>query len=144
MPRRKYVTSTRKLLDPPKITLRARRFDVYSRAGLEPVSIVAGLNEPESRIYHALVELGVRFEVQAPFFGNNYLGGARADFLLHDYGIDLEYQGPFHGTAYGVARDVLRNMGLEASGYRVVPIYERDLADLKRRLLEIIGVPVGV
>jgi len=110
---------------------------------LEPVAPVPGLNGPESRIYWALQELGIRFSVQTALLGGNILGGARAEFLLFDYGIDIEFNGPFHGTTEGRARDILRNLTVEKAGFRVIPLFDRDLLDLKRRILEIIGSPIG-
>jgi very-short-patch-repair endonuclease len=64
------------------------------------------------------------------------------DFLLPDYRVDLEVRGPFHDTSSGLARDVLRNSVIEASGFKVVQIDNKDFYRLKPRILEIIGTPV--
>jgi len=145
MPKR-LLTSPRKAMSAPRINIRARKLIRLSRPDLPPVTQVPGLNLPESRIHKALTELKIRFQVQRNVLGGGILGGAKADFLLPDYMIDLEYQGPFHGVAAGKARDVLRNLGVASKGYRVVPLYERDLKRLKPRILELIGKPsmVGV
>lgn len=138
------VKPARKLLTTPRITIRARKIRPVTPSQLPLVALVPGLNQPESRIYYALRELRLNFQMQVNAFGGSILGGGRADFLLPDYLIDLEYQGPFHGTAEGSARDVLRNISFEALGYRVETLYERDLFRLKPRLLEIIGRPIVV
>ena len=145
MPKR-LMSSPRKMMSAPRISIRARKFIRLSRPDLPPVTQVPGLNIPESRIYKALKELKIRFQVQRNVLGGGILGGAKADFLLPDYMVDLEYQGPFHGVAEGKARDVLRNLGLTSKGYRVVQLYEQDLKRLVPRILELIGKPsmVGV
>lgn len=141
MARKRFLKSPRKLLGSPRISLRARRF-FQPIPRMEPVAIVGGLNDPESRIYWALTELKVNFTTQKNILGGDYIGGARLDFLLPDYRIDLEYQGPFHDVTRGAAKDALRNIGVAASGYRVVKVYQHDLPRLKPRLLELIGRPL--
>tara|TARA_R100001530_G_C4296731_1_gene149433 strand:+ start:236 stop:679 length:444 start_codon:yes stop_codon:yes gene_type:complete len=145
MPKR-LISSPRKMMSAPRISIRARKLTSLTRPELPPIQNVPGLNIPESRIYKALKELKIRFEIQRNVLGGGILGGAKADFLLPDYMIDLEYQGPFHGVAEGKARDVLRNLGVTSKGYRVVQLYERDLKRLVPRILELIGKPsmVGV
>mgnify|MGYP003147241188 CR=1 FL=1 len=143
MPRR-LLSSPRKAISAPRIFIRARKLGRITKPDLPPIDIVPGLNSPESRIYKALKELKINFDVQRNVFGGSILGGARADFLLPDYKINLEYQGPFHGIAEGRARDILRNIGLTSKGYRVVALFQQDLKRLKPRLLEVIGKPVMV
>ncbi len=143
MPKR-LMSSPRKMMSAPRIHIRARKLYKLTRPDLPPIDIQPGLNQPESRIYKALTELKIRFEIQRNVLGGGILGGARADFLLPDYKIDLEYQGPFHGVAEGQARDILRNIGLSSQGWRVVPLYQRDLKRLVPRILEVIGKPVMV
>jgi len=70
------------------------------------------------------------------------LGGAKLDFFLPDYMVDLEYNGPFHGTTEGKAKDALRTLALAKDGIRLVVIKEFDLPDLKRVIMEKIGAPV--
>ena len=132
------------MMSAPRINIRARKLIRLSRPDLPPISQVPGLNLPESRIHKALTDLKINFQIQRNVLGGGILGGARADFLLPDYKIDLEYQGPFHGVAAGQARDILRNIGLTSKGYRVVQLYERDLKRLVPRILELIGRPVMV
>ena len=141
MARPRLLQSPRKLLTRPKITLRARKFTI-AVPRLPPVAIVPGLNDPESRIYNALRELQLNFSVQRGVLGGDVLGGARMDFLLFDYRIDLEYNGPFHDVTSGRAKDALRNLGIARMGYRVETVFERDLPRLKPRILEIIGRPL--
>jgi len=100
------------------------------------------MNQPETRIDYALNDLKVRHTAQLGFYGNTILGGARADFDLPDYGIVMNFQGVFHGTTEGRARDVIVNLSYTTSGRRLVFIYERDLKRLKPRILEIIGRPI--
>ena len=115
---------------------------LYSRDILPPVEEVPGLNGPESRVYWALHELKIDFLPQKSLFGGNILGGARTDFLLPDYRIDLEYAGPLHSTTEGRGRDTLRNIGVLSLGYTVRTLTERDLPNLKQRILQLIGRPV--
>ena len=143
MPRR-LLTSPRKAISAPRIFIRSRKLGRITKPDLPPVAIVPGLNGPESRIYKALTQLKINFDVQRNVLGGSILGGARADFILPDYRINLEYQGPFHGVTEGRARDVLRNIGMTSKGYRVVAIFQQDLKRLKPRLLELIGKPVMV
>lgn len=121
--------------------MRARKFTIAAPK-LPPVAIVPGLNDPESRIYNALRELQLNFSVQRGVLGGDVLGGARMDFLLFDYRIDLEYNGPFHDVTAGRAKDALRNLGITRMGYKVETVFERDLPRLKPRILEIIGRPL--
>lgn len=145
MPARSPFTKpARKLLVGPRINIRARKVRPPGVQALADIVPVPGLNIPESRIYYALRELRINFQMQVNAFGGSILGGGRADFLLPDYLIDLEYAGPFHGTTEGRARDVLRNISFEAQGYRIETLYERDLYRLKPRILEIVGRPVAV
>ena len=143
MPRR-LLSSPRKALSAPRIFIRAQKLGRITKPELPAVTIIRGLNGPESRIYKALTELKITFDVQRNVFGGSILGGARADFILPDYRINLEYQGPFHGVTEGRARDILRNIGMTSKGYRVVAIFQQDLKRLKPRLLELIGKPVMV
>ena len=143
MPRR-LMTSPRKAISAPRIHIRSRKLGRLTKPDLEPIELVQGLNSPESRIHKALRELKIRFQVQRIILGGSVLGGARADFILTDYRIDLEYRGPFHGIAEGKGRDILRDIGIRSRGYRVVPLFQHDLPRLKPRLLEVIGKPVMV
>lgn len=140
MPRRGLFTkSWKKVGTAPRIYPRARKI---GRAVLRPYDSVLprpGMNVPETMIANALDELKISYQPQSSFGGGSILGGGRMDFLLPSYRIDLEYNGPFHGTTEGGAHDLLRNQQVVARGYRVVKLYERDLARLKPRILEIVG-----
>jgi very-short-patch-repair endonuclease len=136
---RKFVVSLQSLIGSTPIRVR--------RAGIKPkkspqVTKYVGLNEPESIIYNALKDLKIRFETQTPVSGGNILGGAKLDFFLPDYNVDLEYSGPFHSTTQGKARDILRTAALLGQGIRVVTIDQFDLPSIKSVIIEKIGVPI--
>lgn len=141
---KRFLKPPRELLTAPRINLRSRKMNVYSDPGaLPPVPPVQGLNNAEARVYWALKQLGVQFETQVNILGGSILGGGRADFLVGPpYNVDIEYNGPFHGTSYGLGRDLLRNAGFISLGYRVEKVYERDFPRLKDRLRQILGVPL--
>lgn len=128
-------------------SVRARKVAPYKRdvQGLVAPAFSNGyaLNQPESIIFYALQELKINFSAQVGLAGGSVLGGARADFLLPDYRMNLEYHGPQHDTTYGAARDLLRNITVKQRGYRVIQVYEADLKRIKPRLLEIVGRPIG-
>lgn len=133
-----------KLIHTPTITPRARKLRVYSTVGkLAPITPDPGLNQPETRVAHALSELKIPYLAQQSFLGGSILGGARSDFTLPAYGIVLLVDGPFHRTSYGLARDVLVDATYRAAGYSVIH-FSTDLVDenLKQHLLDAIGVPL--
>lgn len=137
-----FVSSSAKLLRAPRIYPRARKISRAKLRAYDPVIPRPGMNVPETMIANALDELKIIYQAQASFGGGSILGGGRMDFLLPLHRIDLEYNGPFHGTTEGTARDALRNLLAQQQGYRVVTIHQRDLARLKPRILEAIGRPV--
>ena len=88
----------------------------------------------------ALNELHIRNLPQFSILGGGYLGGAVLDWLLPEYNVDLEYNGPFHETSGGSTRDQLRNIGgISRRGLRVEKLRESDLWNLKPRILYLIG-----
>ena len=101
-----------------------------------------GMNEPESIIYDALTKLKIKNTPQQASEGGSSFGGSKMDFFLPDYNVDLEYNGPFHGTTEGKAKDALRTLALAKDGIRLVTIKEFDLPALKRVIMEKIGAPV--
>lgn len=135
---RRFTTSPRNLLTFVKISVRRTGF----KTAKVPEPLIAGLNEPETKVANALTELKIKFEMQKNMFGGSVLGGAKLDFFLPDYSVDLEYNGPFHGTTEGLAKDTLRNAQLMRSGIRLVIISEFDLPRIKPVILERIGVPL--
>ena len=135
----KLLRQVRRIGD--RLAVRSRKF-TYARPALPDIMPDPGLNIPETRVAHALTELQISFTTQFSILGGDILGGGRADFLLSDYRIDLEYNGPFHDVQRGNARDQLRNVGFQTLGYRIETLHEPDLYRLKPRLLEIIGRPV--
>src|SRR3990167_4957911 len=106
------------LLGKPRLYVRARKVRLPS-TGLAPIVPIPGLNQAETRVQLALDELGIVSVRQQNILGGSLLGGARADWILPAYRIALEFAGPFHGTTEGRGRDALRNLGVEAQGYRV-------------------------
>lgn len=126
-----------------RAAVRAQTVRRGPRPGLAPVQPVGGLNQSESRIYHALRKMNVRFTVQQGFMGGSILGGARADFVLPDFRAVLLHQGPHHLTSAGKARDALVDLTYQQSGYRILRTYEHDLPRLTARLRELLGVPLG-
>ncbi len=136
---RKFVVPLQSLMgvDP----IRVRKTGIKSpKVGQAPK--YQGLNEPESIIYGALTALKIKFEAQSPVAGGNTFGGAKLDFFLPDYNVDLEYNGPFHATTQGKARDILRTASLLGKGIRVVTIDQFDLPKIKSVIIEKIGAPI--
>ncbi len=135
---KRFVSGSRYFVTPPKISLKKRGLP---KAKLE-VKLIEGLNEPETLVYNALQELKINFRVQQSKYGGATLGGAKLDFFLPDYSVDLEYNGPFHSTAEGKARDLLRQVTLARDGIRLVTLDVLDLPRLKPAILSKIGTPV--
>lgn len=131
--------------------LRGPRFDVTARP---PVTVkppyprqvwVDGklLSVPHSRIYRALEQFKIPFETESKAGGGHVLGGIMVDFWLPTYRIALEYQGPFHNTEVGRARDIIRFANRGRLGARqVVEIFERDLDHIYDFLRNIVGYTV--
>lgn len=140
----RFTVPPLRLIHTPTITPRAGKVNPYVHAGqLVPIAPDPGLNQPETRVAHALTELNIYYIAQQSFLGGSILGGARSDYTLPDYGIVLLVDGPFHRTDYGLARDVLVDATYRAAGYSVIH-FSTDLVDanLKQHLLDAIGVPL--
>ena len=135
---RKFTAPVLDLLVKSKLSVKKKSIPVTK----EVVLTFVGQNVPESMITRALQALKIKFEAQSQRFGGSILGGAKLDFFLPDYMVDLEYNGPFHGTTEGKAKDALRTLALAKDGIRLVVIKEFDLPDLKRVIMEKIGAPV--
>lgn len=139
----KRLTGLKKLGGGLRINVRARKTRPYQTPGLPDILplVVQGrqLNIPETRIFLALSELKVKFIPQYSILGGDIIGGARFDFYLPEYKIDLEYAGPFHTTNNGQARDSLRNIGPANRGIRIVTLKESDLPILKSVLIKLLG-----
>ena len=135
---RKFTAPVLDLLVKSKLSVKKNSIPVTK----EVVLTFVGQNVPESMITRALQALKIKFEAQSQRFGGSILGGAKLDFFLPDYMVDLEYNGPFHGTTEGKAKDALRTLALAKDGIRLVTIKEFDLPDLKRVIMEKIGAPV--
>jgi len=135
---RKFTAPVLDLLVKSKLSVKKKSVPVTK----EVVLTFVGQNVPESMITRALQALKIKFEAQSQRFGGSILGGAKLDFFLPDYMVDLEYNGPFHGTTEGKAKDALRTLALSKDGIRLVVIKEFDLPDLKRVIMEKIGAPV--
>lgn len=142
MPAARLLKSMQRLGSAPRLSARARKVRInYAPLYRPPPEPVVGLNGPESEIFHALVDLKVNFTAQASFLGGDFIGGARADFLLHDVRKVLLFDGPFHDTAYGRARDTLTDITYRSLGYEPVHMHPADLYNLKPYLLGIMGRP---
>jgi len=133
-----------------KSLLRRKRPSIYKRALIKPykppperVRTPEGylLNIPESQIYRALEKLKVNFSSQVKLKGGSRAGGSLLDFVLWDKRIVLEFQGFFHTTAEGKAKDFWRKVRREQAGFMVVYLYNNDLKNLHRRLTQIMGAP---
>lgn len=132
----------RKLGKAPTLFPRARKVRTYYNPDYRPpVQPIGQLNIPETEIYRALTELKLNFQTQVPLNGGNFLGGARADFILPDYRIVLDFKGPWHFTAYGTGRDLLKDLVYTESGLTRHTLNDDDMRRLKPRILEIIGRP---
>lgn len=139
-----FLQPLRKMGKSPRLSTRARKVRVnYNPEYLPPVQSVLGMNQWESRVALALEELKITYQPQAAFGGGNTVGGSRADFLLPDYRVVILVNGPFHDTTYGRARDVLAEFNYQAAGLRIERIYGSDFSNLKPRLLELLGSPIG-
>lgn len=89
------------------------------------------LSYGESIIYEALRSMGIPFEANTWVLGRT-AGGAQLDFVIPaPWYVVIEYQGEFHQTSEGEARDRLRNFLRRGLGYRIVYIYERDLPNIR-------------
>lgn len=124
-----------------RLYVRSRKL-TYAAPGLEDITPEPGLNIPETRIERALTELNVNFSVQQEFLGGSILGGLKADFVLNDYGIVLDYKGPWHFTAYGQGRDLLKDIAYGDVRLKRITLNDQDMIRLKPRILEIIGRPI--
>lgn len=138
---KRFLKPPRELGFSSKIFPRSKKIRL---TGIEdkPIIPLPGMNQPETRIARALDALKIRYVAQQNFLGGTILGGARADFTLIDYAIVFLYNGVFHGTTEGRARDAIVNQSYTTSGKRVIPLYERDLKNLKPRILELVGRPL--
>lgn len=138
---RRFNKPPREIGFAPKINSRARKIRLPSLTP-KPVIPLPGMNQPESKVAYALNDLHIRYTAQQSFLGGTILGGARSDFTLIDYNIVFLFNGIFHGTTEGRARDAIVNQSYTAEGKRVIPLYDRDLPRIKPRILELIGRPL--
>jgi len=131
--------------------LSGRRFDVRRKlpskniAVVDRIAIVNGhaLNIPESKIYFALTDMNIRFTAQEVRGGARKLGSADADFYLPAYNTILEFQGVFHNTDSGRARDIIREANRRRlfGVNRILYLYDRDMVRIHARLRELLGRP---
>ena len=139
----KFVAPSNKLMKAPKIAVRARKLRTPVVTPYEDVTPLPGQNKPETIISLALDELKIMHIPQQRFGGGGILGGAKADQYLPDYRMVLLYNGPFHGTTEGAARDLLTEQTYSIRGLKVVKLFAYDLPRIKPRLLEVIGRPIA-
>jgi hypothetical protein len=123
------------------VTLRRKAALRKSIAEFAPIYVDGKLlTIPEAKIFKALTDLKIPFQAQKVIGRQRELGGAVADFWLPSRGIILEYQGVFHKTDEGAARDFFRAASRAQFGaIDVIPIYDTDLPRIHDRLLELLG-----
>jgi len=146
----------REVLKGPRLDVRSRTLETW-RGPRHPIVIeqvvVDGilLNVPESLIYQALERLRLEFTAQPSLGLGNALGGARPDFILHEYNMVLGFHGPWHFTFEGKVRDFWREVMYQAFGLTSVFLVDEDLRDehgqysigsTMRRIMEVIGSPL--
>jgi very-short-patch-repair endonuclease len=143
MPKKSSLSSTGKSFLSSGFGVRKRGLKSVYKPPPDLVRLPTGqyLNIPESKVYRALEDLKINFSAQESFGGGRTLGGSLADFVLPDYQLVIEYQGPFHSTSEGSARDFWRRVAREQAGFMVAYLYEEDLINIHRRLKEILGAP---
>lgn len=145
MPRSLFNAAFRKMNTARSISIRSRvrrpARQPNPLEGIVPIVINGrALNRPETLIAQTLAQMKIQAIPQFSFLGGDFLGGGRMDWYLPRYRIDLEYNGPFHETSGGKARDALRNVGVRASkGVRVEALHFEDLFDLKAKIRKIVG-----
>lgn len=131
----------------PRFDLQSRKIRPPSETELAPGLVIHGrvLNKDESEIVRALNVLQWPYEVQVPIGGSNELGASSLDILLTGFipNINVEFDGPFHDSAVGSAKDFLRNVNRAASGLIVVRLDAQDtrngLGHLIDALIEAVG-----
>ena len=84
------------------------------------------MTEPERKLWRALrgrqLE-GFRFRRQHP------IGICVADFVCLEKRLVIEVDGGQHGEPAQIAHDARRTQWLEAEGYRVIRVWNRDVMD---------------
>ena len=97
----------------------------------------------EVRVARLLERMGIVFEAQVSFAGGaGILGGMRVDFILPDYQTVIRPMGYWHTLPHRRARDELQRQYLEARGFRVIDLWEEDMANLAEILPQKLGIPV--
>ena len=141
----KLSKTGRRAIQGPRIEVRRRGF---RRPAAQVLPIVVNgdrLTIPETMIYLALTKLGIPFTTQKKVGGTRRLGSALLDFWLPFHKIVIEYQGPFHATTIGGAKDFRRQVVRRQFGAaQIVYLYERDLDELYTRLLQVIKAPANL
>ena len=145
MPRKSAITPAGKeFLRGGRLSVTKRGFGPPPEEIFPLVTLPTGetLNSWESEVYQALVDLNVNFDAQVRIGGSRVLGGGLVDFVLIDYNLALEIQGPFHDTVEGPERDFWRNVVRAQAGLMTVYIREDDFIDIHRALTLIMGAPM--
>lgn len=118
----------------------------WKRPSIPPRPIIlpngTRMNAEEAVVYRALLRRKVNFEPQAKIGGGNVKGGGIVDFALWQHGIAIEYQGPFHATSSGQAKDFLRRVARQEAGLQTVYIYKQDLQNIDAVLGRILAAPM--
>ncbi len=101
------------------------------------------LSSWEYKVMRALQKRAIPFAMQISYEGGvGILGGMRVDFVLHEHGVMLRIQGPWHTMPNARSRDEMQRVYLSGRGFIVVDLWEDDLADLDNALQQKIGVPI--
>lgn len=131
---------------PKKFRVGPKRPKGWKRPVPPPQGIVlpngTKMNAEEAVVYRALIRRKVQFEPQAKIGGGSVKGGGIVDFALWQHGIAIEYQGPFHATSGGVAKDFLRRVARQEAGLQTVYIYKQDLQNIDQVLGKILAAPM--
>lgn len=136
----------RRAIKGPRIEVRRRGFRQPGAQETLPLVINGDrLTIPETKIYIALKALVIPFTTRKKVGGSRRLGAGVLDFWLPFHKIVIEYQGPFHASLIGGAKDFRRQIVRRQFGAaQIVYLYERDLDDLFNRLNQVINAPANL
>ena len=146
MPISKITKRGKKFLK-PRFDLQARKIRPPSEPELAPGLVIHGrvLNKDESEIVRALSKLQWPFDVQVPLGGANELGASSLDILLTGFipNVNIEFDGPFHASAVGQAKDYIRNVNRLSAGLLVVRLNAQDTRNGLGHLIDVLQEKVG-
>ncbi len=86
------------------------------------------LSGPELKVFNWLTRHRIPFIPQQNVFGGvTEAGGAKVDYLLTESSIIIRVQSYWHDNPQSKARDLLQRVSMEAVGYTVVDVHERQI-----------------